>query len=101
MDIQVTTAGSDVVVRFDGRFDFTAGEVFRSALGRVRDQTGTVVVFDFSKLTHVDSVGLGLLLAAKDELGGFGKRACVQSPNANVMRLLELTGADTIFEIRR
>ena len=59
------------------------------------------VVFDLSSLNHIDSVGLGLLYIAQEDLAGQGAKLSLASPQDAVYRLLELTEANKTFEITR
>ena len=54
-----------------------------------------------AEITHLDSVGLGLLHLAKENLGTPPTRIRLESPQEAVMRILDLTAADADFHILR
>jgi len=99
MSYNVSKQGEKITVKFEGNLNFTSNEDFRATLDQIGKIGGNEVYFDLSGLTHIDSVGLGLLYIAKEDLEGLGLRLCLASPQGNVLRLLELTDARRTFTI--
>jgi len=99
MRFDVAKDGATVTVKFEGKLNFVSNQDFQTMLGEAGKAGGSKVVFDLSGLTHIDSVGLGLLYIAKEDLEGLGLRLSLASPNGNVLRLLELTEANKTFDI--
>ena len=100
MKYQIADVGGEVRVALDGQLNFAANEEFEGLLTALLNYRNRCVVFDMSQLTAVDSVGLGLLYIARDDLETVGSRLCLAAPRGNTLRLLELTEAEKIFEIR-
>ncbi|MBI3445854.1 MAG: STAS domain-containing protein [Magnetospirillum sp.] len=68
-------------------------------IGDLRSIRASRVIFDLSKVARVDSVGLGMLHLAKDEILGNGStRLTLRGASGNVRRLFELTDGDSSFD---
>lgn len=100
MEYNVRRNGEGVTVSLAGQLNFACNETFAGLLRDLDGVDRSRVVFDLSGLSHIDSVGLGLLYIAQEELEGHGASMCLASPRGGVKRLLELTEADDTFEIR-
>ena len=100
MQYNVNRQGKGVTVALNGQLDFAANETFAVLLKDIGEVDSGMVTFDLSGLTHIDSVGLGLLYIAQEELDRTGSRVALSSAHGPVKRLLELTEASESFEIR-
>jgi anti-anti-sigma factor len=101
MNIQYDEDASGITVRMTGDLNFAANGDFRQVIERLQAAKGRQVTFDLGGVPHIDSVGLGLLYIAKEEISGAGARIRLKSPQANIMKMLELTEADADFDIVR
>lgn len=97
MNIQIDENADGICVRLSGDLNFSANNDFRALLDKLADASGAVT-FDLSNVARIDSVGLGLLYIAKEEVGGSG-RIRLKSPQSGIMKMLELTEADGDFDI--
>ena len=100
MDYQVNEDSSGTTVRISGNLDFAANEAFKSLVGKLAASKSRALTFDLANVSHIDSVGLGLLYIAKEEAGPSVGRIRLKSPQKGVLRLLQLTQADSDFEIQ-
>lgn len=101
MQYKIREEGATVHVSLDGQLNFAANEDFQSLLIKLTSAKNRQVVFDMSGLSHIDSVGLGLLYIAREDLTDAGSSICLAHPRETVFRMLELTEAQKTFEIRR
>ncbi|MFC5910009.1 STAS domain-containing protein [Streptacidiphilus monticola] len=92
------TAGTEVLA--------VAGELDRDGLGAVREKIEEAwarrpqrLVFDLERLRFCDSSGLNLLLRVRSRAEQENVRLLLAAPGVAVRRLLELTGAETVFEL--
>ena len=99
MNFEYDEDASSLTIRMTGDLNFSANGDFRQVLERLRSAKGRLVIFDLAGVPHIDSVGLGLLYIAKEEAGS--ARIRLKSPQASIMKMLELTEADADFEIVR
>lgn len=102
MRYRIEDTGTDLVVHLEGQLNFGADRVFQDLLAELAEHHGhRRVRLDLSELSHIDSVGLGLLYIAREDLDAVGIRLCLSHPRANVLRMLDLTEASETFEISR
>lgn len=62
-------------------------------------QQASMVLVDFSKVTFMDSSGLGALVLARKEVRNAGSQLYLCSLNHQLQMLFELTSMDQIFDI--
>jgi anti-anti-sigma factor len=72
---------------------------FRGLLSEIRQSSRKVVVLDLSSLDWIDSVGLGMLLLAKELAEKEELSLVLRSPKGHVKSLLELGRFEKIFNI--
>ena len=82
-----------LVVR--GEIDQASAPVFREAVERV-EASGVPVVLDFAGVTYMDSSGLTVLIEASLRTGDAAS-VCVRNASEQVLRLLEITGLDSLI----
>jgi anti-sigma B factor antagonist len=75
-----------------GELDQGTAPQLRGALGNVLGDSAGAVLVDLSGCEFIDSTGLSLLVEAKRRLGDASRAFGVCCPDADVRRLLELTG---------
>lgn len=98
MNFQVEDEVEGVCVRLTGDLNFSASNDFRALLDKLASARGRTLTLDLSHVARIDSVGLGLLYIAKEEVAGTG-RIRLKSPQSGIMKMLELTEADGDFDI--
>lgn len=81
-------------VAVHGELDQGTAPELRGALGSVLGEAAGSVLVDLSQCEFIDSTGLSLLVEAKRRLGEEQRRFGVCCADAEVRRLLELTGID-------
>ena len=99
MEIAVRREPSLVIVDLAGEIDVSSVPRIRDSL---RDLTRTVspqILVNLSRVTYIDSSGLGILMAArKDTLQG-GGRFVLCGMSTDVRTVFDLTRLDKFFEI--
>jgi len=98
MDFQLDEGEDGVCVHLSGDLNFSANSDFRAILDKLGTYSGSMVTFDLSNVERIDSVGLGLLYIAKEEVTAAG-RIRLKSPQPAILKLLELTEADGDFDV--
>jgi anti-anti-sigma factor len=101
MQYRIKEDGSSIHVTLEGQLNFAANEDFQNLLGQLGSKKNRSVVFEMSGLTHIDSVGLGLLYIAREDMADSGSNITLSRPRDNVYRMLELTEAHKTFKIER
>lgn len=84
----------------NGRVAVLRGELDASTVWELPDHLigppGSLVVVDLAGLTFIDSSGLGAILTARRKVMQDGGNLVVCRPTPAVLRVLEITGLDTL-----
>ena len=92
--VEAVPAATLHTVRVSGELDQGTAPELREVLGDAVSGAGVAVLVDLSACNFIDSTGLSLLVEAKRRLAEDGRGFGVCCPDADVRRLLELTGID-------
>ena len=92
--VQAESSDSLHTVSVSGELDQSTAPELRTALAEVLDGRDGGVLVDLSECAFIDSTGLSLLVETKRHLSEESRRFGVCCPDADVRRLLELTGID-------
>jgi len=90
-----------LTVALEGRLDFAAERQFQELLAGLVVSRRRRIRLDLSGLSHIDSVGLGLLYIAREDLGNVDIALDLLKPRDTVLRMLELTETTKVFAITR
>lgn len=93
--------GRTHVIEVAGQVDVHAAPALQERTARVIDQGKTRVIVDLSRVTFMDSTGLGVLVGALKRLRAARGVLALVVTDYDVERLLELTGLDRTFTIYR
>ena len=88
------------VLQVKGEIDLASAPALRSALVRLHQVGNRRFVLNLSGVSHLDSTGLGVLVAFSRTLDGAGQIA-IAAPPRKVSALLRATGLDHRFPIFR
>jgi anti-sigma B factor antagonist len=95
------SAGPDgPVVALSGEADTTTAPLLREMLATQLDTGARLVTVDASELSFLDSASLRVLVLAARALQGRHGTLVFACPQPLVARLLEITGADQLLEVR-
>ncbi|MGW7345749.1 STAS domain-containing protein [Streptomyces sp. NPDC054854] len=89
------------VVHVGGEMDIDRAAMLRDALHAAITQPGgpDEIVVDLSGLSFCDSSGLSAFLLARQAAAEHERRICLRGPQPQFLRLLAMTGTDTLFPI--
>lgn len=91
--------GQTLVIRIEGRFDFSTHQAFRDAYEHGDPGVRNYIV-DLSDTTYLDSSALGMLLLLRDFAGGDSARVVIENCNNDVRRILSISNFEQLFNIR-
>jgi len=95
------SAGADgPVVVLSGEADTTTPSLLRETLTPLLDTGARVVTIEASGLSFLDSASMRVLVLAAKALRGRRGRLVLSCPQPVVARLLEITGADSLLDVR-
>ncbi len=98
MTMNITPADGYVEIQVDGRLVASCAEAAQAALDKALEGSASLLL-DLSKMTHIDSSGLGLLVRALQKAraaGGEVRLACLQ---AHPRIVFDITKVFRVFEI--
>ena len=103
MDLTITAhtdSESRTFLQLDGSLDLESCERFlKSARAQLADG-GPELVLDLSRVTFMDSSGLGALITLGHDCEDAGSAVVLQAPSERVMRLIEISGLQEVWAIR-
>ena len=98
MTWEITTEGDVLTVVLDGRLVAAAVPSLRDDLiGRIAN--GTNVLFDLSKMVHIDSSGLGLLVQVLQKVKAGGGKVILAALQPAPKIVFDITKVSRVFEI--
>jgi anti-anti-sigma factor len=100
MDYTTSREGDSTAIFLKGRLTFNDHEKFRKLLAEIGAQGVANLVIDLKALEAIDSVGLGLLMIARDETAERKGRFALRSPQGEVKRIFAISKAETLFTIQ-
>lgn len=100
MKTEITTNGSAMLVKLEGRMDSTtAPELERTVNPRLEGIDA--LTLDFAQLRYVSSAGLRVILALYKKMRAVDGRLTILNPNEMVMDVFETTGLSDMLDIGR
>lgn len=99
---QERPAGSDVVLLVvHGEVDLHVAPELRERLTDAVDTGSNGIVVDLARVSFLDSMALGVLLAALKQLRARGGELRLVVPNPELRRIFEITLLDEVFTLTR
>jgi anti-sigma B factor antagonist len=101
LDITVRkTHDSSAVVAVAGEIDVYTSPVLQEKLVEVLRDGSSNIVLDLSKVTFLDSTGLGVLITALKRCRNAEGDLELVTAQPNVLKVLEITGLNDVFQVR-
>jgi anti-sigma B factor antagonist len=97
LTVHVTTIDGHTVVAVSGEIDLASAPRARAAIDTVIEDGTHRLIVDLQGVEFMDSTGLNLLIVELKRLGPGSIR--VVASQANILRLFEITGIDTVIPI--
>lgn len=99
MKHETRTEAGVTVVAIDGELEVSEAAALRDLLGSLVAGPQSRVLLDLSRVTFIDSSGIGVLVGAHRRAAEAGARLGLAEPTAGVRRVLELTRTDRVLSI--
>lgn len=90
--------GKELTISLEGRFDFSALQLFRNAYEKTPPIPERFVI-DLKGSDYLDSSALGMLLALRDYAGGDTANIRILNANGDIKKILMITKLDELFAI--
>ena len=99
--VELKTEQNRLIAMLEGEIDHhLAKEIRETVDAAVREQLPPVVVLDFSRVTFMDSSGIGLIIGRAHLMDETGGRLEVHHPSAQIRKVMRLSGADRFAQIK-
>jgi anti-sigma B factor antagonist len=99
IDVEHGEDGRPIVV-VSGDVDLHSAPELRERLTGIIDGDGRDITVDLTEATFLDSMALGVLLAARTRLEAVGGQLELVVSNPDLIRIFEITMLDRVFVIR-
>ena len=98
-DLETETEGSSALVRIRGDLDLQVVDQVTEALTRIESAEPDLLVIDLSRLTFMDSSGMGVVAAAHVRALEAGRRFALVRPPGGVRQAFDRTRLDEVITI--
>jgi anti-anti-sigma factor len=96
-DLQTETEGRSALVRIRGDLDLQVVDQVADALARIESDEPELLVIDLSRLSFMDSTGMGVIAAAHIRAVDAGRRFAIVTPPAGVKQAFERTKLNEVI----
>lgn len=97
LKVNVRKLGNVVVLSLQGQIVNGETEMLRNAVVDLHETNA--VILDFAQVATVDAHGLGVMLELREQLQANGMRFALMNVSKQLLRVLEITRLDTVFQI--
>jgi anti-anti-sigma factor len=98
-DLETETQGTSALVKIRGDLDLQVVDQVTEALTRIESDEPDLLVIDLSKLSFMDSTGMGVVAAAHIRARESGRRFAIVTPPAGVKEAFERTKFSEVVPI--
>jgi len=100
MDFSFYRKDATLYATIDGEVDMSIADDWRLALeAELAKENVRNLVFDFSRVSFIDSSGLGVVLGRYRQMLERGGRVAIRGANPSVYKILELSGFCRIMRV--
>lgn len=100
MEVKLLGEKRALLVRLQGELDHhTAAKIREEADRMLRSTNAVNIIFDFSELSFMDSSGIGMIMGRYKKARTLGGRVCAFGVNAQILRIMEMSGIDRIIKL--
>jgi anti-anti-sigma factor len=97
-DLQTETEGTSALIRIRGDLDLQVIDRVADEFARVESEKPELLVVDLSRLSFMDSSGMGAIAAASMRAVQAGRRFVIVRPSALVRQAFERTKLDELIK---
>ena len=99
--VHVRVSGRQAVIDVAGELDAASAPVLRQRLQTAIADGATRLVVDLRRVTFIESVGLGVIIAIRKRLGNADRSLCLvlDLTQTSIRKVFKVTGLDHVFPI--
>lgn len=100
MEVRLLGEKRALLIHLTGELDHhTAGKIKEEADRMIRSTNAVSIIFDFTDLSFMDSSGIGMIMGRYKKVRTLGGRIVAYGVNAQIMRIMEMSGIDKIIKL--
>ena len=99
MEIKTRKEGEVVIISLEGEVDISATELIREKFKKLLEEKKEAILVDMTKVSYIDSSGLGLLVEARQEMEKYSGEIKLFGLSSDVQKVFELTRLNNFFSI--
>lgn len=100
LSTDIARAAGRSIVAVGGELDVATVAALRDVVGNeITDDACTCLVLDLSRVSFVDSTGLGALIELRNRADDSGVRFVVRSLTPPVLRIVQMSGLAGLFDL--
>ncbi len=96
---EVSAHGEKTVVALSGEIDLSNHLALRSHLNELIVDGRVHLVLDLTRVTFMDSTGLGALIGTRRRVHAFAGSLAIVLTHEAIRRVFEITGLDNVFDL--
>ena len=101
MQVNVTDSEEAITIKVEGEIDLYSSPELRSAINQAVPKGRRAVRIDLGGVAYMDSSGVATLVEGLRHAGDKGVEFVLIAPSSSVMKVLQLSRLDTVFNIER
>ena len=100
MEITCYARNHNIIAEINGEIDHHSAEIIRDKLEREFSRSGAKnIIFDFTKVSFMDSSGIGMILGRYRALEKMGGAVAVAGVSAEASRVFEISGLHKLIKV--
>lgn len=100
MDIRFSKEGNTLVVLIEGEIDHHTSSRARERIdNKFLMEPVKNMVIDMSRVTFMDSAGIGLIIGRMNRVTGVGGKMTIRKPKPEINRILKMSKIESIVEL--
>jgi stage II sporulation protein AA (anti-sigma F factor antagonist) len=100
LQVKITNKGTTLIVGIIGELDHHSAEYIKQKIdGELMKATIKNVVFDFSKVSFMDSSGIGVILGRYKNIQKINGKAAIVNPSSQIAKIFEMSGLFKIIPL--
>ena len=99
LDLELVESGGRQVIKASGEVDLYSSPKLRETILKVISKADKALGVDLSEVVYMDSSGVATLVEGLKASGKKGKTFALLAPSQSVMKVLQLSRLDTVFDI--
>ncbi len=101
MDVSYLKQDKLLIIKFTEEIDHhTTEKIRRRADYEIERYIPRKIIFDFDKVSFMDSAGIGLLLGRYKNATALGSKVELENVNKNIYKILKMSGITRLIQIK-